>query len=116
MRRPERIRLTQLIEAALNGPPMTREESSDVGNSAMSEFEGLRCGKQTTLAFVQSGVGVTHRLLHRSRIGDRHRRVRPREENLCPGRPDYPLNRVPKRPDATVNKFRILRGQRLREV
>ena len=38
---------------------MTIEELSDVDNAAMSEFEGLRCGKQTTLAFVQSGKGIT---------------------------------------------------------
>ena len=38
---------------------MTIEELSDVDVAAMSEFEGLRCGKQTTLAFVQSGKGIT---------------------------------------------------------
>ena len=87
---------------------MTIEELSDVGNAAMSEFEGLRCGKQTTLAFVQSGKGVTHRLLHRPRIPGNHRGFLPKAENPFPDRPDYQPNRVPKRPNATVNKFCIL--------
>lgn len=52
--------MTQLIQAALNGPSMTIEELSDVDNAAMSEFEGLRCGKQTTLAFVQSRKGCNY--------------------------------------------------------
>ena len=59
MSRQKQIRMTQLIQAAPNGPSMTIEELSDVDNAAMSEFEGLRCGKQTTLAFVQSGKGIT---------------------------------------------------------
>ena len=59
MSRQKQIRMTQLIQAALNGPSMTIEELSDVDDAAMSEFEGLRCGKQTTLAFVQSGKGIT---------------------------------------------------------
>ena len=108
MRRQERIRMTQLIQAALNGPSMTIEELSDVGNAAMSEFEGLRGGEQTALAFVQSGKGVTHRLLHRPRILGNHRGFLPRAKNPCLGHPDYRPNRVPKRPNATVNKFRAL--------
>jgi hypothetical protein len=63
---------------------MTIEELSDVGNAAMSEFEGLRCGKQTTLAFVEGGKGETHRLLHRSRILGDHRGVPPRVETPSP--------------------------------
>jgi hypothetical protein len=100
--------MTQLIQAALNGPSMTIEELSDVGNAAMSEFEGLRGGEQTALAFVQSGKGVTHRLLHRPRILGNHRGFLPRAKNPCLGHPDYRPNRVPKRPNATVNKFRAL--------
>ena len=38
MRQQKQIRMTQLIQAALNGPSMTIEELSDVGNAAMSEF------------------------------------------------------------------------------
>ena len=101
--------MTQLIQAALNGPSMTIEELSDVSNAAMSEFEGLRCGKKTTLVFVQSGKGVTHCLLHRPRILGDHRGLLPKAENPFPDRPDYHPNRAPKRPNATVNKFRILR-------
>ena len=41
MRRQKQIRMTQLIQAALNGPSMTIEELSNVGNAAMSEFDGL---------------------------------------------------------------------------
>jgi hypothetical protein len=108
MRRQKRIRMTQLIQAALNGPSMTIEELSDVGNAAMSEFEGLRCGKQTTLAFVQSGKGVTHHLLHRPGILGDHRGFLPKAKNPFPDRPDYHPNRAPKRPNATVNKFRFL--------
>jgi hypothetical protein len=37
MRRQKRIRMTQLIQAALNGPSMTVEELSDVGDAAMSD-------------------------------------------------------------------------------
>src|SRR5208337_4916134 len=74
----------------------------------MSEFEGLRCGKQTTLVFVQSGKGVTHCLLHRPGILGDHRGLLPKAENPFPDRPDYHPNRAPKRPNATVNKFRIL--------
>ncbi|HKM84091.1 MAG TPA: hypothetical protein VJY15_24425 [Candidatus Acidoferrum sp.] len=97
--------MTQLIQAALNGPSMTIEESSDVGNAAMSEFEGLRCGKKTTLAFVQSGKGVTHRLLHRPGILGDYRGFLPKAENPFPSCSDYQPNRAPQRPDATVNKF-----------
>jgi hypothetical protein len=49
--------MMQLIQTALNGSAMTIQEFSDIGNAPMSKFEGLRCGKQTTLAFVQSGEG-----------------------------------------------------------
>jgi hypothetical protein len=52
MRRHEWIGLPQFLEAALDGPPMTAEELSDVGDAPMSEFEGLGGGEQTTLAFV----------------------------------------------------------------
>ena len=93
MRRQKQIRMTQLIQAALNGPSMTIKELSDVGNAAMSEFEGLRCGKQTTLAFVQRGKGEPHRLLHRPRILGNHRGSLPEAENPLPGRlrlPDKP--------------------------
>src|SRR5208337_2284852 len=83
-------------------------ELSDVSNAAMSEFEGLRCGKKTTLVFVQSGKGVTHCLLHRPGILGDHRGLLPKAENPFPDRPDYHPNRAPKRPNATVNKFRIL--------
>ena len=48
MKRQKQIRMTQLIQAALNGPSMTIEELSNVGNAAMSEFDGLRCSKQTS--------------------------------------------------------------------
>jgi hypothetical protein len=64
--------MAQFLQAALNGPAMTTEELSDVGDATMSQFEGLRCGKATTLAFVQSGEGVAHRLLHRLRILGNH--------------------------------------------
>src|SRR5277367_1382433 len=88
---------------------MTIEELSDVGNAAMPEFQGLRCGKQTTLAFVQSGKGSTHRLLHRPRVFGDHRGFLPSAESPFPGCLHYPPNRVPKRPNATVNKFCILK-------
>jgi len=84
--------MTQLIQAALNGPSMTIEEMSDVGNAAMSEFEfeGLRCGKKTTLVFVQSGKGVTHRLLHRPRILGNHHGFLPKAEKSFSGPPRLP--------------------------
>src|SRR3954454_16294687 len=89
---------------------MTAEELSDVSDAPMSEFEGLCCGKQTTLAFVQGGKGVTHRLLHQSRIGDHHRSVLPAGKS-SPRPPQYQPNRVPKRPNATVNKnFSLIRS------
>ena len=89
---------------------MTFKESCHVGDSATSEFEGLRRSKQTTLAFVQSGKGVTHRLFHRPRIPGNHRGFLPMPKNPFPGSPDYQPNRVPKSPNATVNKFCILTG------
>ena len=100
--------MAQLIQTALNGPTMTIEELSDVGDTATSEFEGLGGGEQTTLAFVQSGKGVTHRLLHRLRILGAHHGFLARADNPFPDRPDYQPNRVPKKPNATVNKFCIL--------
>jgi hypothetical protein len=99
MRRQKRIKMTQLTKAALNGPSMTVEELSDVGNAAMSEFEGLRCGKQTTLAFVQSGKGVTHRLLHLPRILGDHRGFLPKAEKSF-----SKLLRLPTKPRATKAK------------
>ena len=103
--------MAQLIQTALNGPTMTIEELSDVGDTATSEFEGLGGGEQTTLAFVQSGKGVTHRLLHRLRILGAHHGFLARADNPFPDRPDYQPNRVPKKPNATVNKFCILSGR-----
>src|SRR6202795_2563635 len=100
--------MTQLIQAALNGPSVTIKELSDVGNAAVSQFEGLRCGKETTLAFVQGGKGETHRLLHRPGIIGDHRGFPTKTENPSPNRPDYQPNRMPKRPNATINKFCIL--------
>ena len=84
---------------------MTIEELSNGGNTAVPKFRCLRCGKQTTLAFVQSGKGLTHRLLHRPRVFGDHRGFLPSAEGRFPGCLDYPPNRVPKRPNATVNKF-----------
>jgi integrase len=105
-----RIGMRQLVQTALNGSSMTIQEVCDISNATMSEFEGLRCGKQTTLAFVQSGKGVTHRLFHRLRILGNHRGFLPRAESPCPIRPDYQPNRVPRKPNTTVNKFRTLTG------
>jgi len=82
--------MTQLIQAPLNGPSMTIEELSDVDNAAMSEFEGLRRGKQTALAFVESGKGVTHRLLHRLWILGAHHGLLPKAENSFSGSPSLP--------------------------
>jgi hypothetical protein len=38
--------MTQLLQAALNGSPMTIEKLSDVGDAAMSEFEGSDAAKR----------------------------------------------------------------------
>jgi hypothetical protein len=83
--------MTQFIQAALNGPSMTIQQLSDVDNAAVTEFEGLRCGKQATLTFVESGKGIAHRLLHRPGILGHHHGFLPRTEKSLSTLPRLPV-------------------------
>src|SRR5205823_8445628 len=66
--RQKGIGLAQVVQSAFDGSPMTTEEFRDVHNAAMPEFEGLCCGIDSTLTFVQGGERELHRLLNRQRV------------------------------------------------
>lgn len=85
---------------------MAAEESSDAADAAMSEFECLAGGIQATLPFVESRIREPHRVFDRSGIGVLHTGILPGERDFQSQ--NLPPNPVPKTPNGTVIKFRVL--------
>jgi hypothetical protein len=102
--------LAKFVQPAFDGSPVATKEIGNVTDPTMSEFHRLVRGINSSLTFVQGIERQPHHLLNGIGVIGNHQGILPTKENPLPGVPVYQPNAVPKRPNATVNKIRVLRG------
>jgi hypothetical protein len=62
----------KIFQTALDGFAMTVKKLSDVRDATVPEFEGLRCGIETTLSFIEGGKSKLHGLPDSAGVSGEH--------------------------------------------
>jgi hypothetical protein len=100
--------LAKFVQPAFDGSPVATKDLGNVSDPTVPEFHRLVRGINPSLTFVQGIEGQTHHLHNGTGVSGNHRGILPRKENPLPDLPVYQPHTVPKRPNATVNKIRVL--------